>query len=85
MNNKQLTVALLGFGVVGSGVAQALSENQDCIRRAAGCGIDVRYILDLRDFPDSPFADRIVHDFDIIVNDPEVDVVVEAMGGSHPA
>ena len=85
MNNKQLTVALLGFGVVGSGVAQVLSENQDCIRRAAGCGMEVRYILDLCDFPDSPFADRIVHDFDTIVNDPEVDVVVEAMGGSHPA
>ena len=85
MKNKQLTVALLGFGVVGSGVAQILSENQDCIRRATGCGIDLRYILDLRDFPDSPFADRIVHDIQRILDDPEVDVVVEAMGGSHPA
>jgi homoserine dehydrogenase len=85
MSNKQLTVALLGFGVVGSGTAQVITENQDRICRATGRGIDIRYILDLREFPDSPFADRIVHDFNIILNDPEVDVVVEMMGGSHPA
>ncbi len=85
MKNKKLTVALLGFGVVGSGVAQILSENQDRICCATGCGIDLRYILDLRDFPDSPFANRIVHDIRVILDDPEVDVVVEAMGGSHPA
>ncbi|MBR2622465.1 MAG: homoserine dehydrogenase [Clostridia bacterium] len=85
MANKNLTVALLGFGVVGSGTAQVITENQDRICRATGRGIDIRYILDLREFPDSPFADRIVHDFHIIVNDPEVDVVVEMMGGSHPA
>lgn len=85
MKNKQLTVALLGFGVVGSGVAQVITENQDRIVDATGRGADIRYILDLRDFPDSPFADRIVHDFNTIVNDPEVDVVIEMMGGSHPA
>ncbi len=85
MANKNLTVALLGFGVVGSGAAQVITENQDRICRATGRGVDIRYILDLRDFPDSPFADRIVHDFSVIVNDPEVDVVVEMMGGSHPA
>ena len=85
MANKHLTVALLGFGVVGSGTAQVITENQDRIRRATGRGIDIRYILDLREFPDSPFADRIVHDFNVIVNDAEVDVVVEMMGGSHPA
>jgi homoserine dehydrogenase len=85
MASKHLTVALLGFGVVGSGTAQVITENQDRIRRATGRGIDIRYILDLREFPDSPFADRIVHDFNVIVNDPEVDVVVEMMGGSHPA
>ena len=85
MANNNLTVALLGFGVVGSGAAQVITENQDRICRAAGRGIDIRYILDLREFPDSPFADRIVHDFGVIVSDPEVDVVVEMMGGSHPA
>ena len=55
MKNKQLTVALLGFGVVGSGVAQVITENQDRIVDATGRGADIRYILDLRDFPDSPF------------------------------
>ena len=85
MANKNLQIALLGFGVVGSGTAQVITENQDRIRQATGRGIDIRYILDLREFPDSPFADRIVHDFSVIVDDPEVDVVVEMMGGSHPA
>lgn len=85
MVNQNLVVALLGFGVVGGGVAQVITENQDRIKAATGRGADIRYILDLRDFPDSPFADRIVHDFDIIVSDPEVDVVLEMMGGSHPA
>ena len=85
MENRNLTVALLGFGVVGSGTAQVITENQDRIVSATGRGADIRYILDLRDFPDSPFGDRIVHDFDTIVGDPEVDVVIEMMGGSHPA
>ena len=85
MENRNLVVALLGFGVVGSGVAQVITENQDRIKAATGRGADIRYILDLRDFPDSPFADRIVHDFNTIVGDPEVDVVIEMMGGSHPA
>ncbi len=85
MENKNLTVALLGFGVVGSGTAEVITENQDRIRRATGRGIDIRYILDLREFPDSPFGDRVVHDINIILDDPEVDAVVEMMGGSHPA
>ena len=85
MSESTLKVALLGFGVVGSGTAEVITENQDRIRLATGSGIDIRYILDLRDFPDSPFADRIVHDYSIILNDPEVDAVVEMMGGSHPA
>ena len=85
MSDHCLKVALLGFGVVGSGTAQVITENQDRIRRATGSGIDIRYILDLREFPDSPFASRIVHDYNVILNDPEVDAVVEMMGGSHPA
>ena len=85
MSASTLKVALLGFGVVGGGTAEVITENQDRIRLATGGGMDIRYILDLRDFPDSPFADRIVHDYNIILNDPEVDAVVEMMGGSHPA
>ncbi|MBQ5362435.1 MAG: homoserine dehydrogenase, partial [Clostridia bacterium] len=80
-----LKIALLGFGVVGSGTAEVITENQDRIRRATGDGIEIKYILDLREFPDSPFADRIVHDYNVILNDPEVDLVAEMMGGSHPA
>ena len=80
-----LKIALLGFGVVGSGTAEVITENQDRIRRATGDGIEIKYILDLREFPDSPFADRIVHDYNIILNDPEVSLVAEMMGGSHPA
>ena len=78
-------VALLGFGVVGSGTAEVLTQNKSIIERKVGQPVSIQYILDLRDFPDSPFADRIVHDFNIIVNDPEVSVVAEMMGGSHPA
>ena len=78
-------VALLGFGVVGSGTAEVLTQNKSIIERKIGQEINIKYILDLREFPDSPFADRIVHDFNTIVNDPEVSVVAEMMGGSHPA
>ena len=78
-------VALLGFGVVGSGTAEVLTQNRAIIERKVGQPVSIKYILDLRDFPDSPFADRIVHDFNTIVNDPEVSVVAEMMGGSHPA
>jgi len=78
-------IAILGFGVVGSGTAEVLTENKALIEERLGSSYEIRYILDLRDFPDSPFADRVVHDFNIILNDPEVSVVAEMMGGSHPA
>ncbi len=78
-------IALLGFGVVGSGTAEVLTQNKAIIEKKIGQEIRIKYILDLREFPDSPFGDRIVHDFNTIVNDPEVSVVAEMMGGSHPA
>ena len=80
-----INIALLGFGVVGSGTAEVLTENKALIEKRLGCEYNIKYILDLREFPDSPFGDRIVHDFNIILNDPEVSVVAEMMGGSHPA
>ncbi len=80
-----IKTALLGFGVVGSGCAEVLTQNKDLIRAKVGDDVEIKYILDLRDFPESPFADRIVHDFNIIVNDPEIAIVAEMMGGSHPA
>ncbi len=82
---KMINIAILGFGVVGSGVAEVLTQNKSIIEKKLGKTVNIKYILDLRDFPDSPFADLIVHDFNIILNDPEVHIVAEMMGGSHPA
>ncbi len=80
-----INIAILGFGVVGSGTAEVLTANQKIIESRCGCEYNIKYILDLRDFPNSPFADKVVHDFSVILNDPEVDIVAEMMGGSHPA
>ena len=80
-----INIAILGFGVVGSGTAEVLTENKSIIEERLGCEYNIKYILDLRDFPDSPFASKVVHDFNIILNDPEITVVAEMMGGSHPA
>ena len=85
METRMTEIALLGFGVVGGGVARVLTENQDIIKKRAKEEISIKYILDLRDFPDSPFGDKIVHDYNIILNDPSVKIVAEMMGGSHPA
>ncbi len=78
-------IAILGFGVVGSGTAEVLTENKKIIEERLGCEYEIKYILDLRDFPNSPFSDLVVHDFNVILNDPEVTIVAEMMGGSHPA
>ena len=80
-----ISIALLGFGCVGSGTAEVLTENKKLIESRLGCEYKIKYILDLRDFPDSPFGDLVVHDFNTILNDAEVSVVAEMMGGSHPA
>jgi homoserine dehydrogenase len=78
-------IAIIGFGVVGGGITEVLRLNKDAIKRATGDEINVKYILDLRDFPDSPFGNLVTHDFNVILNDPEVSIVAEMMGGSHPA
>ena len=80
-----ISIALLGFGCVGGGTAEVLTENKKLIEARLGCEYQIKYILDLRDFPDSPFGHLVVHDFNVILNDPEVSVVAEMMGGSHPA
>lgn len=80
-----VNVALLGFGVVGSGCAEVLTANKKKIEAHIGDEINIKYILDLREFPDSPFGHLVVHDFNTVLNDPEVSVVAEMMGGSHPA
>ena len=80
-----IQIALLGFGVVGSGTAEVLTKNRSLIEKHSGKQMEIKYILDLRDFPDHPLGDRVVHDFNLILNDPEVSIVAEMMGGSHPA
>ena len=80
-----LNVSVLGYGTVGSGVVEVLHTNKESIAKKVGQELNVKHILDLRDFPGDPFADKVVHDFNIIVNDPEVQIVVETMGGVKPA
>ena len=80
-----ISIALLGFGCVGSGTAEVLTQNKKLIESRLGCEYKIKYILDLRDFPDSPFGNLVVHDFKTILEDSEVSVVAEMMGGSHPA
>lgn len=80
-----VNVAILGFGVVGSGVAEVLATNGPHIDQKVDDLIRLKYILDVRDFPDSPFADKVVHDFSVIENDPEVSIVVETIGGAKAA
>lgn len=80
-----VNVAILGFGIVGSGVAEVLTKNSDSISRKVDDFINLKYIVDVRDFPDSPFADRFVKDFSVVENDPEVNIVVETIGGAKVA
>ena len=77
-----VNVAILGFGTVGSGVAEVLTKNGGLIDQRVDDLVRLKYILDVRDFPDSPFADCFVKDFSIIEQDPEVDIVVETIGGA---
>ncbi len=75
----------MGHGVVGSGVMEVLTQHAESIAKRAKEEIHVKYILDLRDFPDLPYSDRFTKDFGLILNDPDVKIVVEVMGGLHPA
>ncbi|MGN0481578.1 MAG: homoserine dehydrogenase [Lachnospiraceae bacterium] len=78
-------IAVLGYGTVGSGVVEVIDTNHQSINKRAGKDIEVKYILDLRDFPGDKWEHLVVHDVDVIMNDPEVKIVVEVMGGVEPA
>ncbi len=80
-----INISVLGYGTVGSGVVEVLNKNRDSIKKRAGQEINVKYVLDLRDFKGDPIEDKIVHDYSIIANDPDVRIVVETMGGVNPA
>ena len=80
-----IKIAIMGYGTIGSGVYEVLEQNQDVIAADAGQEIQVKYILDLRDFPGTPVEHKIVHDFSVIAEDEEIQIVVETMGGLNPA
>ena len=80
-----MKIAVMGYGTIGSGVVEVLRINKETIAKRAGEPVEVKYILDLREFPGDPMEDAIVHDYQTIVNDPEIGIVVETMGGVEPA
>ena len=80
-----MKVAVMGYGTIGSGVVEVLDINQESIAKRAGVPLEVKYVLDLRDFPGDPIQDKVVHDYKTIAEDPEVQIVVETMGGVEPA
>ncbi len=79
-------IAVMGYGTVGSGVVEVFTKNHDSIvKRSSQSELDLKYILDIRDFPGDPNEDKFIKDFNIILNDDDVKIVVETMGGLHPA
>ncbi len=80
-----IQVAVLGYGVVGSGVVEVIESNKAAVNKKAGNELNVKYILDLRDFPGDPHEAKVVHDMNVILDDPEVQIVCETMGGVKPA
>ena len=80
-----VNIAVMGYGTVGSGVVEVLERNKKIITQRAADEINVKYVLDLRNFPGDPVQEKIVHDFETIINDPEIRIVVEVMGGIEPA
>ncbi|MCR4690627.1 MAG: homoserine dehydrogenase [Lachnospiraceae bacterium] len=77
--------AVFGYGTVGSGIVEVIMTNRQLITDRTGEDVDIKYILDLRDFPGDPYETKIVHDVETILNDPEITVIAEAMGGIEPA
>lgn len=80
-----MNIAVLGYGTIGSGVVEILDLNREVIKKRVGQELNVKYVLDIREFPGSSIEDKLVHDFDMIENDVDVQLVVETMGGVNPA
>lgn len=80
-----IKVAIFGYGTVGSGVFEVLNKNSETIQKKLGNELEVKYVLDLRDFENDPVQDVLVHDVEVILNDPEVAIICETMGGVKPA
>lgn len=80
-----IQVAVFGYGTVGSGVVEVIEKNKEMVNKKAGEELNIKYILDLRDFPGDPYENKVVHDVEVILNDPEVNIICETMGGVEPA
>lgn len=82
-----IQVAVMGYGTVGSGVVEVIEKNKEEINKKCGAGeaVNIKYILDLRDFPGDPYESKVIHDVEQILNDPEVKIICETMGGLKPA
>ena len=80
-----IKVAIFGYGTVGSGVFEVINKNHETIQKKLGNELEVKYVLDLRDFENNPVEKVLVHDVDVILNDPEVSIICETMGGERPA
>ena len=79
-----INVAVLGYGTVGSGVVEVIEKNKDMVNKKSAQELEVKYILDLRDFPGDPYEDKVIHDFNTILHDDSVTIVCETMGVSEP-
>ena len=80
-----VNIAVLGYGTVGSGVVEVIDTNGAGINQRIGEKLQVKYVLDLKDFPGNPVQEKIIHDFETIIQDEEIKIVVEVMGGIEPA
>lgn len=80
-----VNIAVLGYGTVGSGIVEVLNTNSESINKKAANQINLKYVLDLREFPGDPIQEKIVHDYNIILNDPEIEIIAEVLGGIEPA
>ena len=78
-------IAVLGYGTVGSGVVEVIEKNKELVNKKAGEGLNIKYILDLREFPNDPYEEKVIHDFDVILADQEITVICETMGGTGAA
>jgi len=82
---EDISIAILGYGTVGSGIVSVLESNRDSIAIKAGKGINVKYVFDIRNFPGDPIEKKLTHEFETILDDPEIKIVAEVMGGIEPA
>ena len=76
-----INVAVLGYGTVGSGVVEVIEKNKDMVNKKSAQELEVKYILDLRDFPGDPYENKVIHDFNTILQDDSVTIICETMGG----